>query len=202
MFLPNQSNEEVPLTIAESSPIEVSQDQKLTQENIESLIEPTLVGAMRILRFKNIPTITSSANNKHNQALIGVDFDGLSKANKKLVNQFVKQGFAIFNQSSRSENQRTVDIILNEDKVDLRLPGNRVKSYFTKIADLFEIQDKVITEIKLSEIESVVAKRIGFRDVHHMRENKSAEQIENYISEFKDKYDWSANPLVGIRKED
>ncbi len=182
LFLPNQPDEKIPLDLSESEPIEISQDQKLTQDNIESYIEVPLIEAMRTLRLKNIPTKTSSANHKVNEAKIVLDFDGLCSNNKIFANKLVKQGLAIFDESSRGENERTVDIILQPEKPDISLPGNRIRTHFSKIADSFEPQDKVVKEIKFSDLKPLIAKQLGFRNFEHMQETRSHSQIKEYVT--------------------
>jgi hypothetical protein len=85
-------------TIAEVEPIAVSQGLTAYTSNFINFIEEPLKDAVRELVDKNVPTYTSSANQRNigKSAVIGIKYQLLSAENKHIADELVRAGCAIF----------------------------------------------------------------------------------------------------------
>ncbi len=200
LYLPEDKKyrKDKPLSINEVEQIFASESKMIKPETVEQYIEKPLVEAVRRLVFKNIPTITSSANKEGKEANLAISYGRLSNPNQHIANDLIKKGVATIVKNYRGSSTDILDITMDAESDGL--PYNKIEQHYIAIADRFFAQKPAPEELKINEIEEYLAKMLGFNTVEEMRSKKSPEDIEEYVDEIKGRFDWTENPLVGKRK--
>ena len=198
LYLPDLSPRELALTIGEVEQIQGGEGDKLRPNNIEQFVETPLVEPIRRLFFKNIRTVTSSANKENKEPVIGIDYDCLSPQNKNIAQQMIKSGVGSLSVNYRDQGRSVLFVNMKNNYGD-NLPFLRIEEYFLSICNQFKQQPKAVEELRINEVEGAICKQLNFESIEEMREDLSADLIEKFITEEKGKYDWSKNPLVGTK---